>query len=83
MSERITRTIQIALPGGRTSAESIAQIINTLFTKGLEDGERVESIVGNFGDMAETLTLKITVSAPAEYPNSPMMGHVSVEDERR
>jgi hypothetical protein len=83
MSERITRTIQIALPGGRTSAESIAQIIDTLFTKGLEDGERVESIVGNFGDMAETLTLKITVSAPAEYPNSPMMGHVNVEDERR
>jgi hypothetical protein len=83
MSERITRTIQIALPGGRTSAESIAQIIDTLFTKGLEDGERVDSIVGSFGDMAEILTLKITVSAPAEYPNSHMMGHVIVEDERR
>ena len=83
MSERITRTIQIALPGGRTTAESIAHIIDTLFTKGLEDGERVESIVGNFGDMAEIFTLKVTVSIPAEYPNSHMMGHVIVEDERR
>jgi hypothetical protein len=83
MSERITRTIHIALPGGRTSAESIAQILDTLFTKGLEDGERVDAIVGGFGDMAETLTLNVTVSAPAEYAHSHMMGHVSVEDERR
>jgi hypothetical protein len=83
MSERITRTIQIALPGGRTSADSLAQIIDTLFTKGLDEGERVESIVANFADMAETLTLKVTVSSSAEYPNSHMMGHVTIEDERR
>ncbi len=83
MPERITRTIKIALPGGRTSAESVAQIIDTLFAKGLEDGERIESIKGNFGDMAETLTIDIVVSAPADFADRQQVGHMIVEDERR
>ena len=83
MPERITRTIHIALPGGRTSAESVAHILDSLFSKGLEDGERVESIVGKLGDMAEMLNIDVVVSAPADYADQHPMGRMMVEDERR
>ena len=83
MPDRITRTIQIALPGGRTSAESVAHIIDTLFARGLDTGERIESITGNLGNIGETFTLSVVVSAPAEVAEQEQMRRMTVEDERR
>jgi hypothetical protein len=83
MSQRVTRTIKIALPGGRTSAESLAHIIDTVFARGLESGERIDSIRGYVGDMAETVTLDIVVSAPGEFIDPQAMGRDLVDDQRR
>ena len=64
MSDRTTRTIQIALPGGRTSPDSVAQLIDIIVSKGLEPSERIDSIKAVFGSMSETFTMEVTVSAP-------------------
>jgi hypothetical protein len=53
------------LPGGRTSPESLAQIIDTVFSKGLEPGERIDSIKASFGSLSESMTIEIAISGPA------------------
>ena len=83
MSERTTRTIQIALPGGKATAESVAHIIDTIFTKGLEHGERVDSIKGYLGTMGETLNIDFVISAPAEPLNGRQTVRDIVDDHRR
>ena len=83
MPARITRSIRISLPGGRTSAESVAAIIDTVFSKGLESGERVEAIQSNFKDMGDLLTIEVTVSSPAEDEADPQVVRDMVDDRRR
>ena len=82
MPGRITRTLHVVLPGGRTSPDSVAQLIDTIFSKGLEAGERIESIRGNMAEMGETFTMEVVVSAPADFVEQQMRG-ILVEDERR
>ena len=82
MARRVIRTVQIVLPGGKASAESVANIINTVFVKGLEAGERIESIRGSLGTMGEVLTIDIVVSAPEERTEQQMARDL-VDDRRR
>ena len=81
MTDRTTRTIQIALPGGRTSPESLAAIIDTIFSKGIVRGERVESVRASMGSMAETMTIDVLISVPLNS-GSPF-DHEAVDDGRR
>lgn len=81
MSDRTTRTIQIVVPGGRTSSESLSAIIDTIFSKGVERGERIESIRAYMGSMAETMTIDVVLSAPVNAANP--FDHDSVDDRRR
>ncbi|MCL4506836.1 MAG: hypothetical protein M1434_15210 [Chloroflexi bacterium] len=81
MTDRTTRTIQIVLPGGRTSPESLADIIDTIFGKGVERGERIDSVRAYMGSMAETMTIDVVLSAPVNT-GSPF-DHDSVDDRRR
>ena len=81
MTDRTTRTIQIALPGGRTSPESLAAIIDTIFSKGIERGERVESVRASIGSMAETMTIDVLISTPVNSASP--FDHDSVDDGRR
>ena len=83
MSERTTRTIQIVLPGGKATAESVAHIIDTIFAKGLENNERIDSIKGYLGSMAETLNIDFVISAPAEPSDGRQTVRDIVDDQRR
>jgi hypothetical protein len=83
MPGRTTRNLKISLPGGRTNAESLAAIIDTVFSKGLESGERIESILSHFGDMGEVLTIDIVVSAPVESEAQQQAVRDLVDDRRR
>ncbi len=83
MTGRITRTLHITLPGGRTSPDSVAQLIDTIFSKGLENGERVDSIKGNIADMGETFSMEVVLSTPADVVEQLRVGGIIVEDERR
>ena len=81
MADRTTRTMQIVLPGGRTSPESLADIIDTIFSKGIERGERIESVRAYMGSMAETMTIDVIISTPVNTANP--FDHDSVDDRRR
>lgn len=82
MTVRNTRSIFITLPGGRTSPDSVAHIIDTIFTKGLENGERIDAINAAFGSMSEVFTLEFVVSVPAEVAEQQLSRDL-VDDRRR
>jgi hypothetical protein len=83
MTGRITRNIRISLPGGRTSAESVATIIDTIFSKGLTSGERVDSILSHFGDMGDLFIIEVAVSGPPDSEAEQMVVRDLVDDRRR
>ncbi|MCL4504493.1 MAG: hypothetical protein M1434_09805 [Chloroflexi bacterium] len=76
MADRSTRTLQIMVPGGRTSPQSLAAIIDTIFNKGIEQGERIESIKASIGMMAETLTIDVIISVPIATGKPPVQDNI-------
>jgi hypothetical protein len=83
MAERISRTIHVVLPGGRTSPDSVARLIEVILSQGLEKGERVESITSALGQMGEAFTMDVVVSVPEDTMGFQQTRGFNVEDERR